>query len=88
MKTKVLIVLALTLSITLLMVPRVQAQPNADIDNDGHVDILDVTAASAQYKLTTGDPEYDPAIVERADFNSNGVVDLMDIVTIIGKFTG
>lgn len=88
MKTKIFLVLALTLTVGMLMMPHVRATPNADINNDGSVDILDVTLAGTQYKLTSSDPGYDAAIVEKADFNLNGMVDLLDVVTIIGRFTG
>lgn len=88
MKTKVLLVLALTLTMSLLMLPRVRALPDADINGDGHVNVLDVTLAGSQYKLTASDIGYNSTIVEKADFNGNGIVDLLDVVTIIGKFTG
>jgi hypothetical protein len=87
MKTKVLPVLALILTIALLMVPKIHAQPNPDIDGDGHVNISDVILAASQYRLIASDPGYDAAIVEKADFTGDGMVNLIDMVTLIQYYS-
>ena len=55
---------------------------NPDVDNSGHyVTILDLTLACSQYMLTGG--ARNMTIVERADFDNDGVVTMIDIVTLI-----
>jgi len=85
-KTKVLLLLALTLTIPMLIAPAVRAQPSADINGDGKVNILDVTMACGQYMLTGS--ARNMTIVGKADFDGNGVITLIDLVTIISAWTG
>lgn len=91
MKVKLLLILALTLSVPMLfMVPKARAAIPGDIDGDGDVGITDVTMAAGQYMLMPGDPGYDPAIVAMADIAEpfDGVINLMDMVTIVSHYTG
>lgn len=88
MKTKILLVLILTLTMGMLMMPNVHAAPNADINDDGIVDILDITLAGSQYRLGSADVGYNATIVDKADFNLNGIVELLDMVTIVAHFAG
>lgn len=86
MKIKVLLFLALMLTIPMLVAPAARAWPNPtadpDIDGDTHyVTILDVTKACSQFMLTGGDR--DMTIVAKADFDNDGVVTMLDLVTLI-----
>jgi hypothetical protein len=81
MKIKVLLILALTLTIPMLMAPMVHAS-NPDVYPDAkYVDIQDIVLAGSQYGLTGS--ARNMTIVNRADFNGNGIVDLFDLVTMI-----
>jgi hypothetical protein len=91
MKTKLVLILAFTLTIALLMAPRVNA-PSAlpgDINGDGKVNILDVTSATSQYMLTAGNPKYNSTIVEKADLAPpyNGIINILDLVTLISHYS-
>jgi Dockerin type I domain len=85
-KTKVLLLLALALTIPMLMAPAIRAQPNADINGDGDVNILDIVMAGGQYMLTGA--ARNMTIVSKADFDGDGVITLLDLVTIIASWTG
>jgi len=51
-----------------------------DLNNDGVVDVLDLTIVANNFGLTSG---FDP----RADTDSNGEVDIFDIVFVASRFT-
>ena len=90
MKVKVLLILISTM--LLLMAPAVRA-PNGipgDINEDGKVDISDVVLAASQYGLKPGDAGYNSTIVEKADLAPpfNGVINMLDMVTITYHYTG
>jgi hypothetical protein len=86
-KAKLLVIFALIVTIPLLFtVPIAHASIVGDINLDGHVTILDVVLAASQYMLKSSDPHYNSTIVGRADYNLNGVVDIMDLVTIVKNY--
>lgn len=66
------------------------AQITGDIDGDDDVDIYDVTLAAGQYMVDPSDPSYDSTIVQKADLAEpkNGIIDILDLVTIISHYTG
>ncbi len=91
MKTKLFLILAFTLTIALLMAPTVSANVLlGDINGDGKVNILDVTLAGSQYRLTPENPEYNSAIVEKADLAPpfDGIINILDMVSLISHYTG
>ncbi len=92
MKTKLSLILALALLAPLLVTPRMNAVCSipGDINGDNKVNILDVTLAATQYKVTSESSAYNATIVSKADLAPpfNGVIDLLDLVTLIGHFTG
>lgn len=94
MKAKLLLVLALTMTMPLLfMAPKVHTSIvpiPGDINGDGHVNILDVVLAATQYMLTPDSPGYNATIVSRADLAPpfNGIINMEDLVTIISHYTG
>jgi len=49
-----------------------------DLNEDGHVDILDVAIVASAFGAEEGDPRWDP----RADVDGNGLVDIYDLVTM------
>jgi len=94
MKANLLSILTLTLAVaTLTMLPIPCSGSSVligDINEDGHVDIQDVVMAAGQYSLTPSDPAYNSTIVERADIAPpfNGIIDILDLVTITSYYTG
>lgn len=90
MKAKLLI-LALIMTMPLLfIVPKARAFKPGDINQDGKVDILDVVLASKQYMLKSSDSGYNATIVGRADLAPpyNGVINILDMVTMVSNYTG
>lgn len=93
MKAKLLLMtLALTVAMPLMMAPTIHANPDipGDINSDGDVNILDIALAGGQYKLQPSDPKYNITIVGKADLAPpfDGVLNIMDIVTMIYHWTG
>ena len=90
MKEKILvIVVAIALLWCTFPTQVSKAQLIGDINNDGKVDILDLTLATSQYLLTPEDPGYNQTIVERADVaEPYQIIDILDIVTIAAHYTG
>ncbi len=79
----------LGLATVLLMRPAYAAIPG-DIDEDGDVDLFDVTMATSQYGLTSGNPLYNATIVGLADIAApyDGVINIYDLVTLVSHYTG
>jgi len=78
-----------TLLCSALVISAVAMRRFGDIDDDGDVDLYDVSLACSQYKLSAEDPNYNATIVERADLAPPyGVIDIFDIVTIVSAYTG
>jgi hypothetical protein len=85
-KYKLLAIFALIMTMSLLfIVPNVHAYPVGDINEDHVVNILDVVLAGSQYMRKPTDPGYNSTIVSRADLAPpyNGIIDIIDMVTII-----
>ncbi len=55
-------------------------EKNYDVNNDGKVDLLDITAAQLYYRAAKGDSNWTEA--GRCDFNDDGVIDIEDFVEI------
>jgi PKD repeat protein len=53
-----------------------------DINNDGSVDIIDLTIAGLAFNSELGDARWN----EAADVDRNGVIDIVDIVIIAREF--
>ncbi len=53
-----------------------------DVNGDGTVDILDLSAIGAKYGLTSADPGYDPD----ADINADGVINIQDLSIAAGNY--
>jgi hypothetical protein len=89
LKAKLTLILALTLSTLLLITPTRANGVPGDINDDGKVNILDVTLAAGQYLLTSDDPNYNATIVAKADFaEPYGIITILDLVTLISYYTG
>lgn len=52
-----------------------------DVNNDGKVDLLDISMVAAKYNLTTMDYGYS----EDCDINTDGIIDVYDIVKVARK---
>ncbi len=53
-----------------------------DLNNDGHVDVVDLLTFVPVFGLVQGDPGYDPI----CDFNGDNSVDVIDLLTFVGNF--
>lgn len=53
-----------------------------DLNQDGGIDVLDFTIATLAYGSTAGSPSWNPD----ADVDKNGIVDLLDIATILTHY--
>lgn len=53
-----------------------------DLDGDGDVDLIDLTALLAAYGSCSGDPAYIPA----GDLDSSGCIDLIDLSTLLANY--
>jgi parallel beta-helix repeat protein len=54
-----------------------------DVDGNGIVDGLDLTAVMTAWQTTSGDPLWDPA----ADLDGNGLIDGLDLTAVISNWT-
>ena len=54
----------------------------ADVDGDGHVDVVDLLYMVDSFGLSLGDPGYDA----RCDFNGDDTVDVVDLLTLVYSF--
>lgn len=84
MKAKLILILALVLTIPLLTAPTTRANGvPGDINGDGKVNILDITLATGQYLLPPDDPNYNATIVDKVDFTEPyGIITMLDLVTL------
>ena len=88
-KAKLILFLALTLSMPLLIRSTHANGVPGDVNGDGMVNILDVTLAAGQYLLTVDDPNYNATIVEKVDFTEPyGIITILDLVTLVSYYTG
>jgi subtilisin family serine protease len=55
---------------------------DGDVDNDGDVDISDLSALLAAYGTCSGDPDYNA----NADFDNSGCVDIVDLSTLLANY--
>ncbi len=53
-----------------------------DVNNDGHVDVVDLLLFSDAFGSATGDANYNPA----CDFDSDGSVDVIDVLYLAENF--
>jgi hypothetical protein len=54
----------------------------ADIDNDGHCDVIDLLYFVETFGLVQGDPGYNPD----ADFNADSGIDVVDLLILVDYF--
>jgi len=54
----------------------------ADLDGDGHVDVVDLLTFVPCFGTVTGDPSYSAA----CDFNSDGSIDVVDLLMLVNSF--
>ena len=54
-----------------------------DVDGNGVVDGLDLTAVLSAWETTSGDPLWNPA----ADLDCNGIIDGLDLTEVISNWT-
>ncbi len=77
---------ALFLALAVLMafnVLMVRAQIPGDVNGDGVVDIGDVAAVAGSFGKQSGDPGFNP----NADLNSDGRIDVFDLVLVVMNYT-
>jgi len=58
-------------------------RPQGDVDGNGVVDGLDLTALLSAWECVPGDPFWDPA----ADLDGNGIIDGLDLTEVIANWT-
>ena len=63
--------------------PTVDPSASADLNNDGSVDILDITIVAYSISSVPGDPRWNP----NADLNKDGNIDLLDVVIVATNFS-
>jgi Ca2+-binding EF-hand superfamily protein len=56
-----------------------------DLNRSGEVDLNDLTYALMYFMTNSGDAGWDKA--KAADFNDDGVVDVMDLILILANYT-
>lgn len=66
------------LEVTALSIARIVARYPADINNDGKVDIKDVSFVAARFGITPSHPLWDPV----ADLNGDNKIDIKDVSTV------
>jgi hypothetical protein len=66
------------LEVTALSITRIVTRNPADINNDGKVDIKDVSFVAARFGITPSHPLWDPV----ADLNGDNKIDIKDISTV------
>jgi hypothetical protein len=54
----------------------------ADVDDDRHVNVVDLLYLADSFGMSLGDPAYDA----RCDFNSDNAVDVVDLLTLVYSF--
>jgi hypothetical protein len=62
--------------------PRTPNEKSPDVNDDGKVDILDLSIVSKAFGQVNGDPAYSASV----DFDENGVIDILDITVVATKF--
>jgi len=75
----VVLALAITMALNVASVRAI----TGDVTGDDVVDILDIAAVAGVFGTHTGDPTYNPA----ADINSNGLIDIFDLVSVVINLT-
>jgi hypothetical protein len=75
----VVLALAITMALNVASVRAI----TGDVTGDDVVDILDIAAVAGVFGAKTGDPTYNPA----ADINSNGLIDIFDLVSVVINLT-
>ena len=84
MKAKLLVILALTLCSAVFMTQFMAPMANAA---KGYT-LSDIVLAASQYGLKPSDSGYNATIVAKYDVCHYGVICMMDLVTLIGNYTG
>jgi len=75
----VVLALAITMALNVASVRAI----TGDVTGDDVVDILDIAAVAGVFGTQTGDPTYNPA----ADINSNGLIDIFDLLSVVINLT-
>ena len=52
-----------------------------DVNNDGQIDILDISCIATKYNVNSSDSEYS----EELDINKDGIIDIYDIIILAKK---
>jgi hypothetical protein len=50
--------------------------------------LSDIVLAASQYGLKAGDPNYNATIVAKYDVCHYGIINMIDLTTLIGNYTG
>jgi hypothetical protein len=61
---------------------QVAAPEPGDLDNDGDIDLADISLMLSAYGSCAGDPRYDPS----ADLDNSGCIDLADLSALLSLF--
>ena len=75
----VVFALAITMALNVASVRAI----TGDVTGDDVVDILDIAAVAEVFGTQTGDPTYNPT----ADINSDGLIDIFDLIIVVINLT-
>ena len=84
MKAKLLVIVALTLCSAVFMMQFMAPMANAR----KAATLSDIVLAASQYGLKPSDHGYNATIVAKYDVCHYGVINMIDLVTLIGNYTG